>query len=673
MSELRLETYSMPGADLGPENPLPPFRPVRDTQLMAEMPGLPPEMRESILWGHPHTILPYTIQDGYNRRRLPRGFRVAVLENEHLRATFLLELGGRLWSLLHKPTGRELLSVTPVFQPANLAIRNAWFSGGVEWNIGAIGHSPFTCAPVFAARVDGPGGTPILRLYEWERIRRVPFQVDAYLPDGSPVLFVRVRITNPHDRAVPMYWWSNIAVPETVDTRVLAPADSAYAHGNAGGVPVTPVPVTDGTDITYASNLQSSASIFFRIPEGVWPWITALDGDGRGLAQASTGRLRGRKMFAWGMGAGGRKWQAFLSDGSSTYIEIQAGLAPTQMQYATMPAAADWSWLEAYGLLDAHADAAAIHGADWVAARGAAEGALQRLIPRAELEAEHARGAAWADLPPAAILQCGSGWGALERRRREMAHEPPPCGPGLVFDDASLGPEQEPWLGLLRDGALPDVTSTAEPHGLVVDPAWRTLLEEALAEGRGENWLAWWRLGVLRQNAGETGAARDAYQRSLAFAETPWSLRNLALLALGDGQLGEAADLYLAALRLHPGLLPLAVECGRALIEAGRAQAWLDLLPTLPPHVRSAGRVRLLEGQAALAVGDLARVEPLFIERVEVDDLREGELSLSELWFRYHELRLGAVEALPVNDSLRARVRSEFPVPEHLDFRMKTA
>jgi len=671
MSELRIETYTMPGADLGPENPLPPFRPVRDYQIMAEMPGLPPEMRESILWGHPRTILPYTIQDGYNRQRRPRGFRVAVLENEHLRATFLLELGGRLWSLWHKPTGRELLSVNPVFQPANLAIRNAWFSGGVEWNIGAIGHSPFTCAPIFAARVDGPGGTPILRLYEWERIRRVPFQVDAYLPDGSPVLFVRVRITNPHEQAVPMYWWSNISVPEMADTRVLAPADSAYSHGNAG-VTVMPVPLADGVDVTYASNLQSSASIFFRIPEAAWPWITALDREGRGLTQASTGRLRGRKLFAWGMGPGGRKWQAFLSNGGSTYIEIQAGLAPTQMQYATLPARADWSWLEAYGLLDAHADAATIHGADWAAARGAAENALAHLIPRAELEAEHVRGAAWADQPPAEILQRGSGWGALERRRRDVAQEPPLCGPGLVFDDASLGPEQELWLSLLRGGALPDVAATAEPHGLVVDDEWRTVLDEALAAGRGDNWLAWWHLGVLRQNAGETGAAHRAYQRSLALAETPWSLRNMALLALDDEQSREAAGLYMAALRLRPDLLPLAVECGRTLIEASRAQAWLDLLPALPPHVRSAGRVRLLEGQAALAVGDLARVEPLFVERVEVDDLREGELSLSELWFRYHELKLGVAEGQPIDEALRARVRRDFPVPEHLDFRMKT-
>jgi hypothetical protein len=672
MSELRIETYSMPGADLGPENPLPPFRPVRDTQIIAEMPGLPPEMRESILWGHPRTILPYPIQDGYNRQRHPRSFRVAVLENEHLRAIFLLELGGRLWSLLHKPTGRELLSVNPVFQPANLAIRNAWFSGGVEWNIGAIGHSPFTCSPIFAARVAGSGGTPILRLYQWERIRRVPFQVDAYLPDGSPVLLVRVRITNPHEEAVPMYWWSNIAVPEGQDTRVLAPADSAYAHGNAGGVTVTPVPVADGADVTYASNLQSSASIFFRISEDAWPWITALDHDGRGLAQASTGRLRGRKMFAWGMGPGGRKWQAFLSNGGSTYIEIQAGLAPTQMQYATMPAHADWSWLEAYGLLDAHAAADAIHGADWVAARGAAERALQRLIPRAELEAEHVRGAAWVDQPPIEILQRGSGWGALECRRREVAREPPPCGPGLVFDDASLGSEQELWLSLLRDDALPDASTAAVPHGLVVDGEWRTLLEAALAAGRGENWLAWWHLGVMRQNAGEADAARAAYRRSLAFAETPWPLRNMALLAQNDGQMGEAADLMVAALRLRPDLLPLAVECGRTLIEAGRAQAWLDLLPELPAHVRSAGRVRLLEGQAALAVGDLARVEPLFVERVEVDDLREGELSLSELWFRYQELKLSAAEGVPVDDALRTRVRSEFAVPAHLDFRMRT-
>ena len=212
----------------------------------------------------------------------------------------------------------------------------------------------------------------------------------------------------------------------------------------------------------------------------------------------------------------------------------------------------------------------------------------------------------------------------------------------------------------------------AVPSGLVVDESWRRLLETALAAGKGDGWLAWYHLGVMRQHAGDSAAAREAYRRSLSHAETPWALRNLALLSLAAGETSDAAAAYTAALRLRPGLRPLAVECGRTLIAAGRPQAWLDLLPSLPAEVRVAGRVRLLEGQAALQTGDLGRVEQMFDERIEVDDLREGELSLSELWFRYHETRLSAAEGVPVDDALRARVRREYPVPEHLDFRMRT-
>ena len=228
MTELRIEKLTMPGADLGPENPLPPMKSARDLHVVREqIAGVSEEMQRNMSYGRVPNILPYTMQDGYNRHQEPREFRVAVLENETLRATVLLPYGGRLWSLIHKPSGRELLDRNPVFQPANLALRNAWFSGGVEWNIGTTGHSPFTCSPLFAARVDTPEEIPVLRLYEWERIRQVAFQVDLYLPDDSPVLFVSIRITNPHPETVPMYWWSNIAVPETPQTRVMVPAKSA--------------------------------------------------------------------------------------------------------------------------------------------------------------------------------------------------------------------------------------------------------------------------------------------------------------------------------------------------------------------------------------------------------------------------------------------------------------
>ena len=73
-------------------------------------------------WGMDYGPLPYRLQADYDRGREVRSFTAAVLENDRLIATFLPECGGRLWSLFHKPTNRELLYVNPVFQPGNLAL-----------------------------------------------------------------------------------------------------------------------------------------------------------------------------------------------------------------------------------------------------------------------------------------------------------------------------------------------------------------------------------------------------------------------------------------------------------------------------------------------------------------------------------------------------------------------
>jgi hypothetical protein len=672
MSELRIKRWSMLAADLGPENPLPPLRTELDLYVSQGVdPSIPDEMLKNMAYGHVPSILPYTMQDRYTRQRHPRDFRVAVLENEFLRAMFLLELGGRLWSLVHKPSGRELLEVNPVFQPANLAIRNAWFSGGVEWNIGILGHSPFTCSPLFAARVERSDGTPVLRMYEWERIRQVPFQIDAYVPDGLPVLFVRVRIVNPHDRNVPMYWWSNIAVPESPDTRVVVPASKAYTFGyGPGGLGVVSVPNDKGTDITYSTNIGRSADFFFHVPDSHRPWIAALNGEGRGLVQVSTDRLKGRKLFLWGTGAGGRRWQEFLSEPGHAYIEIQAGLARTQMEYLLMPAGAEWSWLEAYSLLEV--DPAAIHGSDWMRARQSVEDALESLVPRAVLGAELERSAEFIHRPPVELFQRGSGWGALERLRREASGELPFCSDGLVFDEESLEEAQIPWVRLLCDGTFPAFEADAEPRGVMVQTEWRTLLEDTVSVGRGANWLAWLHLGVMYYYAGERDGARRAWQQSLEHASTPWAMRNLAVLAWEDRRFDDAAGLYVTACRMRPSLLPLAVECGRTLIDVGRPREWIELLAELPESTRAVGRIRLLEGQAALAMGDFDTVERLFTDRVVVDDLREGERSLSHLWFDFHERRLSAVQNIPIDDALRARIRQEFPVPKELDFRMSS-
>ena len=174
MSKCYTAPYIMPSADFGKENPLPDIKNVSYIHAKNETTdAVPPELKKYINKGMISTMLPYRQQDGYNRERKKRAFNSIVLENENLKAVFLPALGGRLWSLIDKATNRELLYCNPVFQPGNLALRNAWFSGGVEFNVSIKGHNPLTCDPLFAQKITMPDGSEGVRMFEYERIRGV--------------------------------------------------------------------------------------------------------------------------------------------------------------------------------------------------------------------------------------------------------------------------------------------------------------------------------------------------------------------------------------------------------------------------------------------------------------------------------------------------------------------
>lgn len=671
MSDLRFETCTLLAARLGPPSPHPQFGAREANQPRPESldARIPAADSVNIGYGRRHTCLPYLLQDDYGRQRAPRLFETAVLENEILRATFLPALGGRLWSLWHKPSGRELLHVNPVFQPCNLAIRDAWFSGGVEWNFGWPGHTPFTCDRLFAARARRDDGTPVLRLYEYERVRGMPFQMDCYLPDGSPVLLVRVALRNPDQHTVPAYWWSNIAVPECADGRVLVPAEAVYsfAYGN-GRMTLVPHPYCDATDRSRPANLKRSSDSFYIVPETRQPWIAAVGGDGRGLFQASTQLLRGRKLFVWGQSDGGRNWQSFLNTPGHPYIEIQAGLERTQASCHPLPGRETREWVEAYGLLEA--DPALAHGADWTAAWTHACQRIALLAPQALLEDELERTREMSLRPPLAVEHRGSGWGALERRRRALSSEPPLAGPALPFGDETLEPEQQPWLQLLEEGALSAPDPTAPPPSYMDQEAWRALLERSLASGRSDHWFAWLQLGVMHLAAGRLADARQAWETSLARRANAWAARNLAQLAAREGRVDEADRRFRQARALAPADWRLATEHLQTLAAGGRAADCLAEIDLMSPALRQRGRVRLIEARAAVAAGALERFAAIADQPFEVEDVREGDRSLSEVWFDYQARRLALETGEAVTDALRERVRREFPPPRHLDYRM---
>ncbi|MFN2177660.1 MAG: DUF5107 domain-containing protein, partial [Anaerolineales bacterium] len=598
MSTLSFETLRMPAARLGSDNPLPPLYNQQNPINFKKISDIPAEIVEKFDYGFLPNNAPYTFQEDYSRQLIPTDFRVAVLENEILKAVFLIEFGGRLRSLFHKPSNRELLLVNPDFQLANLAIRNAWFCGGIEWNIGTIGHSPFTCSPLFTARMMRPDGTPVLRLYEWERFRQVPFQIDFYLPDESHMLYAHVLINNPNDHDVPMYWWSNIALQDEPGLRVIVPSDSALCLGCRQDEFIKiPIPDFKGIDITYPANIKHASDLFYEIQHNNRHWVTAVNKDGRGLVQISTNNLIGRKLWVWGSQRGGKNWQKFLSPGGKDYIEIQAGITRTQLEHKRLPGKAQLSWLEAYGLLEVDPEVA--HGSHWAKVVNHVESELEILVPEANLISEYHIALDVARSPAKRILQLGSGWGALENHRREAAGEQSISALGTDFSENSLSKEQAPWINLINKGTFPYQDPDLAPGGYLVGEKWQAMLEEAIITGPSLNWFAYFHLGVMRHHAGDFRGAQTAWEHSVNLTWSAWAVRCLGIVAWHEGRFDEALGYLLAAYRSQPDLVPLAVECGKCMIEAEQYQLFFQFFHDLPTSMQTLGRMRLLNAQSA--------------------------------------------------------------------------
>jgi tetratricopeptide (TPR) repeat protein len=681
MTELRIQNICLPGAALGEENPLPFFRDPAISREVGAADSLPLAKQEYLGWETAFRVLPYRMQDQYSRRRQPLTFRSIVLENEILKATFLPEVGGRLISLIYKPRQRELLHRNPVFQPANLAIRNAWFSGGIEWNIAQVGHTFTTCSPLFASAIQGAQGEPGLRLYEFERCKSLFWQIDFYLPPGFPFLVAYTRIVNPNPVENSMYWWTNIAVNEAPGVRVLAPASHAIyidfnEQGSAFGYTSMPhLPSLKGADGTYSLNSPFANEFFFQCDQAEIPWEAALDEQGSGLVEASTSRLKYRKMFCWGSHAGGRHWQEFLSQPGKAYIEIQAGLAPTQMHGLVMPAHTAWDWTQVFSYLQA--DPSGVHSPDWKRAIETVEAELEmRISPRKIYELEKTYQAR-ADQASQEIIHSGSGWGALELKRRQKHPEARSLPAAFAFPQSSLGAEQEKWLHLLEAGTLPDQDPTQVPGEWLTQPQWRDRLERSLAAPGNRNGFALLHLGVMRlENLDEDGAAA-AWEESIRIRPSACACRNLAVLRQRQKKNADAIQLYEQAWQLaaqSEGLqAALAVEYLHILVDSGQHQRGLQVLQSLPARIQKTDRVQLLWAQIALELGLLDRVEEILGSRDrpgwDFAVIREGQTLLTDLWFELQARKISAQTGEPLDEALRRKVKRECTPPARIDFR----
>jgi tetratricopeptide (TPR) repeat protein len=632
-ARVREISITLRGSALGPESSLPSFTHLQPRGLPRVSAQASPDMRERVERGRLTGPLPYGVSSDYDRTDRDVELPAIELSNGLLTATVLPTLGGRVWSLVDHGRDRELLFVNPRLRFANFGLTDAWFAGGIEWNLGSTGHATTSTRPMHTAVLDTPLG-PVVRMWEWERTRDLVLQVDLWL--AGERLMASTRVVNPDPEPKPLYYWTNIAAPETSGTRVLVPATHAWRTDYTGVLDRVSVPRPAGdVDISRPSSSTYAADYFYEVAHDRGRFVCAVEPDGSGLAQTSTDALHGRKLFLWGTGPGGTRWQEWLSTPDTRYLEIQAGVCTTQMEHDLLAGHEVRSWTESFAALDLDPR---LVSDGYAAASAAARDAVHATSPPEWLEEQHATWLAEvAELDPGDAVVVASGWGHAELVLRGQDAPAGVSFPAVQDQSADLARFAAGDPAALGDMPL------GEPTIPPVSERWLERFADTRADAVG--WWPHYALATAHHVRGDREAARAAYEQSIDLTPTAVALRGLALLT---DDVDVADSLYAKACRLSPDDRRLVTERLVALLAAGRAEAVVTIVGSLSESIRGHGRTRLLLAEALADSGDTQGAFELLAD-LEIPDFAEGGTSTALLW---------------------ERVRPGVPVPQRLDFRM---
>jgi tetratricopeptide (TPR) repeat protein len=349
---------------------------VRDQVILSEgsitLPtyGITGENRNPVFrsqYGVAH-IYPYTLQDEIASKSEPKTYHTLEMENQYLKVTIIPDLGGRVYSVYDKISAREVFYKNSFIKFSPLAIRGAFFSGGVEFSF-PVAHAPTTCEHVNWDTRQNPDGSASISFGGLEHISGLQWMITLTLFPNRCALAQDVQLYNPGYLPGRYHYWTNASLDANDRTEFIYPLRRARSYEYAGtaswpfarldlitrdpglpgmeGVPMWPAKrLQSPVNFRWQKNMLAQVSVFGRNVE--WDffgaWQHSVD---HGYAHFAKARdVSGMKLWSWGNAEVGVVNQSALTDDGSVYAETQCGAMETQLDFDFLQPGKTRAWRE---------------------------------------------------------------------------------------------------------------------------------------------------------------------------------------------------------------------------------------------------------------------------------------------------------------------------------------
>jgi hypothetical protein len=316
-----------------------------------------------------------------NTTIVDRRFKAYVLENRYLKVTLVPEFGGRILSIIYKPTGHEQLYRTEVGAPYGIKGGTFYYDwlmvyGGIFPTFPDAEHGKTWLKPWdFRVVIQSAGEITVSMSFKDDfvfpaapRQFRGSTGIEATyyvtLKAGRAALDARVVLKNPQDRAIPYEYWT---------CTTLAPgSDPNHPKATAGAEIIAPIEayrtphwsanLAQGDESLGAGNSRFEKLRYFKN----WPsmgiayaapdmgggnfWGVINHDNEEGIIRIADNRVtRGLKMWTWGFSSFTNETDPRRDPNPQRpYVELWAGVSDEFFHSAEFPARGEVSIPETY-------------------------------------------------------------------------------------------------------------------------------------------------------------------------------------------------------------------------------------------------------------------------------------------------------------------------------------
>ena len=269
-------------------------------------------------------IYPYFSYDGYSHKSEEQQWTVVTLKNDDIKLFILPQVGGKIWGAIEKSTDKEFIYLNNVLKFRNIAMRGPWTSGGIEFNFGLIGHSPWSASPVDYVIQHNEDGSVSCIIGAMDLSARTQWRVKISLAPDKAWFKTEVLWYNPTPFNTSYYHWMNGAFQASNDFQLIYPGNYNIGHGGrAGSWPLD----ESGRDISLYKNNKFGPDKSYHVINK----YTEFSGGYWHESDFGFGHwgyyddLPGQKFWMWSLARQGAIWEDLLTDDDGQYTEIQMG------------------------------------------------------------------------------------------------------------------------------------------------------------------------------------------------------------------------------------------------------------------------------------------------------------------------------------------------------------